>query len=80
MVTIGCSDVELPESSPVSTADVEAAVERVLGTDSDLIGIAEHSFYSQGFSYFGPGFPGWRSVSGAGRNGVWSDGRRGPAW
>ncbi|MGB0647497.1 MAG: hypothetical protein ACPGQS_10005 [Bradymonadia bacterium] len=40
----------------------------------ELLREAKHAFYVRDAAYFGPGLPGWRSISGAGRKGVWSGG------
>ena len=37
----------------------------------ELLRDAKHAFYVRDAAYFGPGLPGWRSISGAGRKGSW---------
>ena len=62
------------ESSSPSTGNNEPLVstERrdfIWRNARELLRDAKHAFYVRDAAYFGPGLPGWRSISGAGRKG-----------
>lgn len=72
IVMVGCSEPKVSTVDDLSVPNATQPSAQTWGLDHDLIKAVAHSFYTHGSAYFGPGLPGWQSVSGAGRNGVWS--------
>jgi hypothetical protein len=68
----GCSEAVVAPTDELAVSHSHQPSPVKWGADHDLIQLAAHSFYTEGSNYFGPGLPGWQSVSGAGREGVWS--------